>query len=146
MSCYVCNNKVISIIALAFAEWGDYKANNYDPSVAYIGGFSGFVDLNSQIQAIGQSLLDNNYKSVNYRYNEDTPTPRFIYDDSVNLTDLGLVMGSIDEYDYQTCELPYYYLSDLYDSLVNLKSIIGKKAINRLGYEIRWYSECTAKD
>lgn len=44
MSAYICNNKTISVIAKAFSEWGNYKAEDYDPSVAYIGGCSAFID------------------------------------------------------------------------------------------------------
>ena len=138
MSAYICSNKTISVIALAMAEYGNFKADDYDPSVAYIGGFSGFIDLNSQLQAIGQSLLNQNYRSVNYRYGENTPTPRFEYDDSVDLIDLGKVYGSIGCYDYQACETEDYYDSDLYKSLKDLKVKIGEKAINRLGYAITW--------
>lgn len=132
MSAYIVNEETISILAKAFLDYGvEYKAPDYNNK----GGFIVFVDTHTQ--AIGQSLLNQNYKSVNYRYNEETPTPRFTYQRSIDdkLADLGLIYGCIRCYEYQACETNDYFESDIHKSLMRLKEKLLERAISRLGYD-----------
>lgn len=140
MSAYIVSNKTISLIARAFNDYGvPYHAENYDPSDSWIGGCMAFIDSQKLTESIGQSLLDQNYKSVNYRYGEDEETPKFEYENvDEYITDLGAIIGCIRCYNYQACETPMYETTDLYESLMNLKEKIYERAIKRLGYEEPW--------
>lgn len=139
MSCYVCSDETISVIANAFVNHGvEFKCEGYSPSPMEI------IFGNDKRQAIGQQLLNKNYESVNYRYSENTSPHEFDFkyvNDCIVFgvdDDLGLVLGCIRNYIYQTCELPDFFESDLYQSLVDLKDKIGECAVKRLGYDIPW--------
>ena len=141
MSAFVCGNKTISLIAKAFETYGvNYRAENYDPSASYIGGCSAFIDSSKLVKAIGQSLLDQNYRSVNFRYDEETKTPEFKYTDiGDEILNLGSIIGCIDCYNYQACETPEYEQTDLYYSLERLKDEVYKNGLRRLGYtDLPW--------
>lgn len=115
MSAYIVDNKTISAIAKAFVDYQvDFMADDYDRPIQII------VNLNEIRQAIGQSLLNQNYASVNCRYNEDTEVPKFEYED-VDI-DEGIVYGCIRCYHYQACETRDYYDTWLYESLRVLES------------------------
>ena len=114
MSAYIVGNKTISAIAKAFVAYQvDFVADDYNRPIQVI------VNLNEIRQAIGQSLLNQNYASVNCRYNEDTEVPVFQYED-VEI-DEGIVYGCIRCYNYQACETPNYYNSWVYHSLMELE-------------------------
>lgn len=131
MSAYIVSNKTISAIAKAFAAYGTvYRASNYNPKPSII------KTLRSEITDIGQSLLDQNYASVNARYGEETPAPKFFFED-VEINE-GVVVGCIKCYIYQACESPDFETSDLYYSLKRLKDRILERLINKAGQEIPW--------
>ena len=130
MSAYVVDNKTISALAKAFERWEvKYKAENYINTNTS----SVFIDVGKLIHDIGQSLLDQNYKSVNYRYNEDTPTPNFKFED-VEI-DEGIVYGCIRCYNYQACETDDYYESEIYKSLERLKAKMLERLIRKCGMD-----------
>ena len=57
MSCYVVDYETISVIVKGFEMYGvDYEAENYVRPIQII------IALNELRNAIGQSLLDQNYK------------------------------------------------------------------------------------
>lgn len=137
MSAYICSDETISVIAEAFCRYGvQYNAENYFPTDMQL------ILVNERVKAIGQSLLDQNYKSVNYRYSEDTETPRFEYKEigylSGSNNDLGLIYGCIHNYEYQACETDDFYESELYHSLQRLENEIVERALKQLGYKIVW--------
>lgn len=136
MSAYIVSNKTISLIAKAFNDYNvTFKAEDYDPCASFIGGCSAFIDSNKLTNAIGQSLLNQNYRSVNYRYDENEQPPKFKYEDvGDHIINLGDIIGCIDCYNYQACETPDYDESDIYKSLKNLKTAIYENAMRRLGY------------
>lgn len=141
MSAYIVSNATISLIAQAFNDYGvTFKAENYDPTACYIGGCSAFIDSEALTRNIGQALLEQNYKSVNYRYGEDEPTPMFEPEDvSEHIANLGTIMGCINCYNYQACETEDYDESDIYHSLEHLKEALYENALKRLGYtEFPW--------
>lgn len=136
MSAYIVSNKTISLIAQAFNDYDvKFCADDYDPKSAYIGGCSAFIDSSALTKGIGQSLLNQNYASVNARYSERTKAPEFVPEDVGDyITDLGAIIGCIDCYNYQACETELYECSDLYESLEMLKEKIYTVAMRRLGY------------
>ena len=135
MSAYVVDNKTISAIAKAFETYGvEYKAENLKNTNPF--GCAWIIDVESLRHDIGQSLLDQNYASVNYRYSEETETPDFKYED-VEINE-GIIKGCIDCYDYQACETDDYFKSDIYKSLQKLKEKLLERLISRQGYEVPW--------
>lgn len=124
MSCYVVKNKVIDLMVSWIMSRGiSYKAENY-----HYEGFMGILfERNEMANAIGQSLLDANYDSVNYRYDEDKKAPTYEYSEDAmkdslkNKTYEADVYSAIQEYNYQACETDNYFESDLYHTLQNIK-------------------------
>ena len=132
MSAYVVDSKTISALAKAFECYEvEYKAENYKDTNPF--GCKAFVDVGALRHDIGQSLLDQNYKSVNYRYGEDTKTPDFKFED-VDI-DEGIVYGCIRCYDYQACETDDYFESEIYKSLERLKAKMLERLICKCGMD-----------
>ena len=129
ISAYICDNKTISAIAKAFEQYATrdfgYKAPDYKPSYSFI------IEVGENEQRIGQSLLNKNVASVNYRYDEDRPAPVFEYED-VKI-DEGIVYGCIRNYEYQACEEPDYFECDVHKSLARLKEQMLRRLIKRCG-------------
>ena len=131
MSAYIVDNKTISAIAKAFVDYQvTFNADGYIRPIQII------VNLNELRQGIGQSLLNQNYASVNYRYNEDTEVPKFEYED-VEI-DEGIVYGCIRCYEYQACETQGYYYSWLHTSLAELEREILERLIRAKGLAAPW--------
>lgn len=126
MSAYIVSKKTIDAIVKGFEIYDvDYMAENYKAS-----------DMQELRNSIGQSLLDQNYKSVNHRYSENTPTPKYEYEDvEVNP---GVILGCIACFDYQACETDDYFTSLQYISLLNLKNKMLERYIEKEGFEIPW--------
>ena len=123
MSCYVVDKKVIDLMVSWIFDHNNYKAENYSYN-----GYGGILfDVNEMRNAIGQSLLDANYDSVNYRYGEDKKAPTYKYsedacmDSCKNETYEADVYSAIQEYNYQACETDNYFESDLYRTIQNIK-------------------------
>ena len=124
MSCYVVDKKVIDLMVSWIMNHNiEYKAENY-----HYEGYMGILfDVNEMRNAIGQSLLDANYDSVNYRYDENKKAPTYEYSEDAlidshrNGTYEADVYSAIQEYNYQACEGDNYFESDLYHTLQNVK-------------------------
>lgn len=130
MSAYVVSHETISVLVKGFEIYGvDYKAENYEKPIQII------IDINELRKGIGQSLLDQNYKSVNQRYSEnELVTPEFIYKD-LNV-DAGMIYGCIKCYEYQACETDDYFESNLHYSLMRLKDAMLKRYIRNENLKI----------
>lgn len=137
MSAYIVNDETISVIVKAFEIYQvSYRADDYYPSTRFI------LDANEQRQAIGQSLLNQNYASVNFRYGETNEAHKFEYKD-VNLLrngkiDTGLIVGCIDCYNYQACEMNDYFESRIFYSLKDLKDAMLVRYVKQDGFDIIW--------
>lgn len=130
MSAYVVSNETISVLVKGFEIYGvDYKAENYEKPIQII------IDMNELRKGIGQSLLEQNYKSVNERYGEnELVIPEFIYKDLD--VDAGMIYGCIQCYEYQACETDDYFESKLHYSLIKLKDAMLKRYIRNENLEI----------
>lgn len=129
MSAYICDDETISAIAKAFVDYGVmFDAKDYKPTTSW------FIDVNELRKEIAQSLLNQNYESVNYRYGEDTPTPPVNYIDVV--IDEGIVYGCIKNYEYQSCETDDWYGSRIRFSLKQLERKILERCLNKLGMKV----------
>lgn len=123
MSCYVVDKKVIDLMVSWIFDHNNYKAENYSYN-----GYGGILfNVKEMRNAIGQSLLDANYDSVNYRYDENRKAPTYEYSEDAlkesckNGTYLADVYSAIQEYNYQACETENYFESELYHSLQDAK-------------------------
>lgn len=124
MSCYVVDKKVIDLMVSWIMNHNiKYKAENY-----HYDGYMGILfDANEMRNAIGQSLLDANYDSVNCRYDENRKAPTYEYSEDAlqeslkNGTYQADVYSAIQEYNYQACETENYFESELYHSLQDAK-------------------------
>lgn len=131
MSAYIVSNETIHAIVKGFEVYGaEYEAEGYTRPIQII------IDLKEIREGIGQSLLDQNYKSVNYRYRENTETPKYNYED-VEIND-GIVLGCINCYIYQACETDDFFDSKLYKSLLRLKEAMLERMIQAKGYDVPW--------
>lgn len=135
MSAYVVDNKTISALALAFETYGvKYEAENLKDTNPF--GCNWIVDVASLRHDIGQSLLEQNYESVNSRYSEETEAPEFEFEE-VAINE-GIVKGCIDCYIYQACETRDFFETTLYKSLLKLKDKLLDRLISQNGYEVPW--------
>ncbi|MBR4377342.1 MAG: hypothetical protein IKP50_00430 [Bacilli bacterium] len=124
MSAFICDNKTISAIALAFVQ---YQVS-FDGLPPKSGIDIVLVDLHKEATRIGQALLEQNYASVNYRYRENTETPEFVLED-VKI-DEGIVIGCMECYEYQACETDDWKNSYIRNNLLRLQ----QKILYRLLY------------
>ena len=135
MSAYVVNDKTINVITNGFCDMDlNYRNQEKEIYKASLGGLIYPIDEIGQI--IATDLLKANYNSVNYRYNENTE-PHKIKFEKVSYN-LGELLGCINCFDYQTCEVPNWEDSYIYKDLQILKDRILNKAIKQLGFEIPW--------
>lgn len=131
MSAYIVNNETIHAIVKGFRIYGvEYKAEGYERPIQVI------IESQKLNDGIGQSLMEQNYKSVNYRYNKNTKAPKYHFED-VEVNE-GILLGCINCYNYQACETNDYFESDLYYSLNRLKNAMLKRLISEKGQEIPW--------
>ncbi len=88
MSAYIVSNKTISAIVKGFRVYNAaFAAEDYKQAASIIIG----VDITSN--AMGEALLNQNYKSVNCRYRENNETPKYNYED-VKINE-GIVIGAL---------------------------------------------------
>lgn len=126
MSAFVVNDETISGM-LKGKDFGAYPGNG----LAYY--WNGTMHyFNGHTQEIGQKLLDENYRSVNYRYSEDTQPRRFrerVLNHRVSVVE---VIKLCDCYDYQSCETPDWPETEAHAIMTALR----ERAIRNLpGYD-----------
>lgn len=131
MSAYICGSEAISLLVDGFMNYGtSFKSDGYKPKVQII------YDAETIRREIGQELLNKNYDSVNFRYNEnDLPHVfRYIGNEqrgkdykysTANLYDV------INEYEIAVCMPHKYFESDLHFSMLRLKNDMLKRYIVR---------------
>lgn len=130
MSAYICDDETICAIAKAFVDY-DVK---FDAKDYKLESSSWLIDLSKMRKAIAQSLLNQNYASVNYRYDENTPAPSIKFKD-VEI-DEGIVYGCIKNYIYQSCETEDWDDSRIRFSLKLLETKLLERCLNKLGMKV----------
>lgn len=129
MSCYVVSNKTISVIAKGIVDYG-LTIDGVELDTMQT------IFVNGRYQPYGQALLNQNYKSVNARYDEDSEAPRFYYEDVE--FDEGTLLGCINCYNYQSCETNDYEDGSIARVLTKLKDEMLHRMISQKGQEIPW--------
>lgn len=126
MSAYVVSNAHLNAI-VNFA----YIKFRREPVLYPPSGFRPSVDC-SQPTELGQILLDENVRSVNYRYNETRETEPFKHNLSLTLVSLEQFFSCIACLEYQSCETNNWPETEAFHILQGLKD----KAIRLLpGYD-----------
>ncbi len=138
MSCYIIEIKDMKKIVLAFRQFAVVQHT----SGVRIPGDEEYSDITEigTMNRVGQILVDQNYRSYNYRYNETLEPEAF------EITGQDLMYGkrltsvetlkALASYDYQSGETPDYYETNAF----KLADLIRHYAIEALpGYDdARW--------
>ena len=138
MSCYIIEIKDMKKIVLAFRQ---FAAAQHTSGVRIPGDeeYSDITEIGT-MNRVGQILVDQNCRSYNYRYGEETEPEAF------EITGKDLMYGkrltpvetlkALASYDYQSCETPDYYETNAF----KLADLIRHYAIEALpGYDdARW--------
>ena len=131
MSAYICSCEAISLLVDGFMNYDTtFKSEGFKPKIQII------YDAETMRRDLGQELLNKNYDSANFRYNENREPHTFRYIENkqrgkdykystANLYD------AIGEYEYQACETRNYYESQLHFSMLRLKDDMLKRYITR---------------
>lgn len=130
MSAYVVNDATISVLVDGFINYCGLDIPFYQSR-------GWLIDVYQERQEIGQKLLDYNYKSVNYRYNEDNKPRKFVYKEVPESYKYNILLGCINCYNYQACEPDDYYESDIYKGLQELKEKMLRRIAEKEG-ELEW--------
>jgi hypothetical protein len=131
MSAFIVNKDLIDLLVTVAVEGGThtkglrfyYEGNLYNYSA---------VDADE----LGQILTQQNYDSVNYRYQESTEVETYVYKriknvggDTGAFIPWGHVLRALSCYEYQSCETPDWNQSVAY----TICQAIRSKVCNRLG-------------
>ena len=87
---------------------------------------------------VGQILIDENYRSINYRYQENRKADRYTFEpfeatrDNPICLDAAQVFSALDCYEYQSSETPDFYESEAYEICRAIRKAEGTKL---KGYE-----------
>lgn len=118
MSAYIVSDETITAIVMGALEFlgNDYEIDPW--------GF-------------GQMLVDENYRSVNCRYSEDTKPHKYVWKE-LKKWDLGICAGCIDCYCYQSCETNDWPHTEASIMMETLRRAMLEKLLEQQGYEITW--------
>ena len=125
MSAFIVSDKLLNVV-LTFATMKKasyyWKPNNMRVDISV-----------RNASEIGQKLLDENFRSVNYRYRENDTAERFTYKrvDSSNYSVVD-VLKAINCLDYQSCETDDWSDSEAWAILDGIKDAMIR---NLPGYE-----------
>ena len=109
MSAFIVNKTHIDAIITTIVDCPNINIGRYE----------------NALNSIGQILWDENYKSVNYRYNEDEKPPQYIH--RVKYVGLIQAIKAINCLNYQSCEHPDYYNSESKKIQDSAKEFLLKK-------------------
>lgn len=129
MSCYICSKNTIMVVAQGLIDYGidkDYRLVNYSAMASVL--------VNERYQELAQVLLEQNYASVNSRYNENTKAPKEKFE-RIDYN-CGTLLGCIQNYNYQSCNTEDYNNSLICRALKALKNKMLERLIKYLGQEI----------
>lgn len=104
MSAFVVSKDHINYLVAAAREFGTVLRPDFGRG----------PDSVANPDAFGQALWDENYRSVNHRYDTEDKTPEFHYDKRYDrfkfktFEELAFLHKAVSCYDYQSCECPDY--------------------------------------
>lgn len=138
MSAWICNDSTIEIIVNGLAHFGVNLNDRKHKTVL----FPYYRDY----ERVAQLLINQNYRSVNYRYDTKKKPRKFehVLREPLLVSfstpySLYALYKSIACYEYQSCETPDYNKSDIHRALMALTSEITNRVFNAMGYTGIWY-------
>lgn len=136
MSAYIVSNNHVNVIVSWFV---DYR---HDYQLWYeLNGQYGYMG-QEEAAAVADCLYNQNVRSVNDRYSEQTDNEsyRFKYiTNAKNAYSLAEIAGAIDGLEYQSCESDDYHQTDAYKILTSMRKELLKKVQSRdLGDNTTW--------
>lgn len=137
MSAYIVSDETITAIVQGLQR-KDFSNSLADPNTGNA------YHPRTNPQKVGQVLLNQNYRSVNCRYEDDENPHKFSMKYKTNEHGyrddytLGEMYGSVRCYMYQACETPDWIGSDIYFEMCRLKDDLAEKMIAKLGEEMPW--------
>ena len=134
MSAYIVSNMTISAIVDGIALVDEYS---------YIGKLA-----RKDPKKVGQMLLDENYRSVNERYDEDDKPYEFKFVSgepgwseefmTPHHFTYGQVLGSANCYEYQTCEYEGYDKTETWEAVERMKKNLFERMCHEIGMAVPW--------
>lgn len=124
MTAYIVDNKCIDILVFAIVD-------KYEIDVDVPAAHGIMVNLNQMRDQVGQALVDENYRSVNHRYAEDTIPHTYVYMEPDHKLDNRDILDAIDEYEYQSCETKEWQATDQYQWLLKIQSAMLKRYVDQ---------------
>lgn len=85
----------------------------------------------------GQELMDQNYASVNHRYDEGEKPKRYQYEEYHGTLSEARLLAAVGCYEYQSCEDPGWKHSRAYQICQALKEMAIHKITENQGWEIK---------
>lgn len=129
MSAYILSEKIINKIVNGAAGYSQY--------VRLAGELLCLKDA-QDLEKIGQILTDENYRSVNYRYNERDDSPKFTHLQTLENFSPVEMLKALDCLEYQSCEHPEWKGSRAFTFVCHIR---GAAISNLPGYdEAKWLS------
>jgi hypothetical protein len=138
MSAYIISQANIKRIVESFRIYG----HSYGLDMRFTDDSGEVIDIHAHttdgLNKVGQILTDGNYKSVNYRYNENEQPEIYEHDHTAKRFTPVQLLKACACYEYQACEVPDFKNTLAYRMISRIK----EAAINALpGYkEAEWLS------
>lgn len=110
-----------------------------DNTIRAVLGYADEYDLRKFLcadkDALGQILLDENYRSVNHRYSEQAVPHKFVYGEGYAVSPAQAAQH-IACIDYQSCETQDWETTQAFRLLARIRANVCRKMIE--GQDLRW--------
>jgi len=111
MSAFIVNNEHIHALVTAAKQSRDFRFY-YKENLYYVNDLK-------ECDFIGQMLLNENYRSVNFRYSEEIKAPNYEFEYSIGFSPIEIIKAC-HCFNYQSCETDDYYDSLSYKFIKTL--------------------------
>lgn len=136
MSAYIVSDNHINVIVSWFVDYRKDYQLWYELNGQY--GYMG----ETEAQAVAECLYNQNVRSVNDRYSEQTGNEGFRFNyirNAKQAYSLAEIAGAIDGLEYQSCESDDYHTTDAYKLITSMRKDLLKKVQERdLGDNTTW--------
>jgi hypothetical protein len=136
MSAYIVTDDHINVVVSWFIDYRKDYQLWYE-----INGNYGYMGQAEAVD-VAQVLYSENVKSVNSRYNEQSPDEQYQFTYLAHVKEaygIGEIAGALDCLEYQSCETDGYHTSDAYKIITSMRKHLLKKVQEReLGDNTTW--------
>jgi hypothetical protein len=138
MSAFIVSKRHIDYLVQAahvYTEKVYLPGYKYDPARVIS------LDIPEDMDRLGQILWDENFKSVNYLYDEEGVAPEYHFAAGPGI-EMYQVLNSLACYEYQACEHPEWEKSDAWYICQYLRKDVARETVERVkalrGIEFVW--------